>query len=103
VDGAVKILHAVYSYPPDAAGGTERYVEALCAGLVDEGVESIVGAPAASDAGYTHGGVRVRRFAMDADPGLDAMYGAGDPVAEVSFASILDEEQPDLVHRTIRN
>jgi glycosyltransferase involved in cell wall biosynthesis len=94
----VKVLHVPYSYPPDPPGGTELYVAALCAGLANYGVRSVVAAPAASDEVYAHDGVPVRRFAMAPDPPIEALYGAGDPVAARGFARVLDAEQPDRIH-----
>jgi glycosyltransferase involved in cell wall biosynthesis len=90
-------LHVCYSFPPDAPGGTEVYVDALCRALIARNVEASVAAPAFCDAAYESHGLRVRRFAADQSLGLDALY-AGDPLAAASFAKVLDAEGPDLVH-----
>lgn len=96
----MKILHVVYSFPPDPPGGTEVYVAELCRGLQDLGVETVVAAPGAVDASYEVSGLRVRRFAMTngALP-LEAIYGAGDDRAAAAFARVLEDEAPDIVHQ----
>ena len=96
----MKILHVVYSFPPDPPGGTEVYVAELSRGLQDLGVETVVAAPGAVDASYEVSGVRVRRFAMtDGALPLEAIYGAGDDRAAASFARVLADEAPDIVHQ----
>jgi len=95
----VKVLHVPYSFPPDPPGGTEIYVDALCRVLAPHGIESAVAAPAASNDAYDVDGLRVRRFACSDDAvSLDALYGGGDPIATASFAGVLDDERPDIVH-----
>ena len=94
----MKVLHVPYSYPPDAPGGTELYVAGLCDDLVALGIDAAVAAPAASSGSYVHQGVPVRRFSVGAALELEALYGAGDSQAAASFAAVLDDERPDVVH-----
>ncbi len=96
----MKILHVPFTFPPDPSGGTEVYVDALCRALTELGVECVVAAPGPRDDSYEMSGLRVRRFACA--PGaqtLDALYGGGDSAAAVSFARVLGEERPDLLHQ----
>lgn len=94
----MKVLHVVYSYPPDPPGGTEIYVSALAQALQGHGVSSVIAAPASEDAAYAHEDVPVRRFATMRGPmPLEALYGADD-VAAAAFARILDDERPQILH-----
>jgi glycosyltransferase involved in cell wall biosynthesis len=95
----MRTLHVPYSFAPDPAGGTEVYVDGLCRSLEQIGIRAAVAAPALADAAYEHDGVRVRRFASSANGRLEALYGAGDPVAATAFERVLDAERPDLVHQ----
>ena len=95
----MKVLHVPYSFPPDPPGGTEIYVDALCRVLATHGVESAVAAPAAEARSYDVAGLHVRRFpCSDQEMALDALYGGGDPIATASFAGVLEDERPDIVH-----
>jgi glycosyltransferase involved in cell wall biosynthesis len=95
----VKVLHVVYSFMPDAPGGTELYVDALCRALQRRGVANVVTAPAAADGAYEWTGIPVRRFAIDrTPPTVTRVYGA-DTRAARQFAQILAAEQPDVVHQ----
>ena len=95
----VKILHVPYIYYPDPCGGTEVYVASLCQFLAEAGDENVIAAPTSGQAAsYDHAGIKVRRFAIHPALTQDMMYGEGDPVAAAGFATVLDEEQPDLVH-----
>ncbi len=96
----MKTLHVPFSFAPDPVGGTEVYVEGLCASLQRLGVGAVVAAPGPVDATYDHRGLRVRRFQCTTRGGrLEELYGAGDPVASAAFARLLDDEQPDVVHQ----
>ncbi|MGQ0737271.1 MAG: glycosyltransferase [Acidobacteriota bacterium] len=96
----MKVLHVVFSYPPDPPAGTEVYVQALCHALAAAGVESVVAAPAPTDASYEHGGVPVRRFAVSSEATtLMALYSGSDPVAAARVERLLDEERPDILHQ----
>jgi glycosyltransferase involved in cell wall biosynthesis len=96
----MKILHLVFSYPPDPPGGTEVYVHQLSRDLADLGVDSVVAAPASADEGYEDQGVRVRRFASTRGVlPLDVLYGGADPVAMQAFSRLLAVEQPDVLHQ----
>jgi glycosyltransferase involved in cell wall biosynthesis len=59
-----------------------------------------VAAPAAAEAAYTFEGMPVRRFATGLGaPTPSALYGAFDQTAADSFARVLDEERPDVLHQ----
>lgn len=95
----MRVLHVPYVWAPDAVGGTEVFVEALAQALGPLGWESSIAAPAAVDARYAHEGVPVLRFAMgDITDDVVAQWGGGDPAAARSFARVLDEVRPDVVH-----
>ncbi|MDB6118658.1 MAG: glycosyltransferase [Verrucomicrobiaceae bacterium] len=94
----MKLLHVPFAYYPDACGGTEVYVAALCRFLSAAGVENVVAAPATEAADYEHEGVRVHRFAVHPAITQRMMFVEGDPVAAAGFARILDDEKPDIVH-----
>ncbi len=94
----MKVLHVPFTYYPDACGGTEVYVAALCRFLKLAGVDSVVAAPGATNASDEHEGVCVRRFATHPALTQDMMYGEGDPVAAAGFAQILEAERPHIVH-----
>ena len=94
----MKILHVVFSFPPDPPGGTEIYVSELCRNLDALSVRSVVAAPAARESRYTVAGLDVRRFAVGDPLSLEELYG-GDGAACASFARILDDEVPDVVHQ----
>ena len=87
-----------FSFPPDPPGGTEIYVAELCRNLQPLSVTNVVAAPATRDARYKIDGLDVRRFAGAEALSLEALYG-GDPTAAASFARVLDEERPDVVHQ----
>jgi glycosyltransferase involved in cell wall biosynthesis len=58
----------------------------------------MVAAPTDRDSSYVHEGLPVRRFAVSPSNTLNDLYGEGDWHAARSFARILDEEGPDMVH-----
>ena len=95
----MKVLHVVYGFAPDPAGGTEVYVEALCRELQRLGVEVVVAAPAAAETREDQRGLRVCRFGTGRAVTLEQLYGDGDPVAAASFQRLLDDERPDVVHQ----
>jgi len=92
------VLHVPYTYFPDAAGGTEVYVAALCAELARFGIESRVAAPARQAVHYRHEGIAVDRFATMVTPGVDQAWNAPDLEAADNFAVVLDRAKPDIVH-----
>jgi glycosyltransferase involved in cell wall biosynthesis len=95
----VKTLHLVYSFPPDAPGGTEVYVAGLCRRLREQGVEAVVAAPAVHPAQYEFQGMRVVRYErQEGTLDLEALYGVGDRVALEAFERVFESERPDLVH-----
>lgn len=96
----MKILHVVYSFPPDPAGGTEIYVENLCRELQACGHETVVVAPGATNQRYHHGGIEVFRFQVDGrELDLNDLYGDGDPSVVAAFDGILEREGPQVVHQ----
>ena len=96
----MKVLHVVFGFAPDPAGGTEIYVEELCRELEPLGVQAVVAAPGPLDVAYDHRGLPVRRFAVSSgEVDLDDLYGGGDAHAAAAFERILDEEQPDVLHQ----
>jgi glycosyltransferase involved in cell wall biosynthesis len=95
----VKIIQVPYCFQPDRIGGTEIYVAALAADLIDRGVDVIVAAPSHENRSYEIDGLPVRRFATSGSVSdLAELYGGGDECAARNFAHILDEENPDVVH-----
>ncbi|MDQ3025085.1 MAG: glycosyltransferase [Pseudomonadota bacterium] len=95
----MKIIHVPYTYFPDAAGGTEIYVEGLAKRLQQSGIESVVCAPGLKSECYLHAGLKIRRFVgRTVERSLEYLYGEGDQGAAQGFSSVLDEERPDLVH-----
>lgn len=95
----MKILHLPYIYFPDAAAGTEFYVQALVHGLTQLGMENLVVAPGQRHERYLHAGIQVVRLATT--PGslpLRALYGDGDDHVARQFDELLAEWQPDVVH-----
>jgi glycosyltransferase involved in cell wall biosynthesis len=96
----VKVLHVPYAFFPDPPGGTEIYVDALCRALRADDVDSVVAAPADRNTHYRVGDLEVRRFASAGTAAsLETLYGAGDPIASASFARVLDDVRPDVVHQ----
>jgi len=95
----MKVIHVPFGFFPDPVGGTEVYVQALAHELHCRGVESLIAAPAEKSIGYMHEGFPVRRFAVAGEVSdIRDLYGEGDPVAAREFATILAQEQPDIVH-----
>jgi glycosyltransferase involved in cell wall biosynthesis len=96
----MKVLHVVYSAPPDPPGGTEIYVAGLSRALAPLGVTSVVSAPGPVDARFEHAGLQVRRFEMQSDHlTVEELYGDGDSLAAAAFGRLLDAENPDVVHQ----
>jgi len=95
----VKVLHLPYTFYPDAAGGTEVYVDALARAQRAGGLDAFVAAPAQQEAHYEHAGLPVWRFPIDAAVrDIRELYGDGDAIAAEGFIRILEAAQPDLVH-----
>jgi glycosyltransferase involved in cell wall biosynthesis len=92
------IVHVPYTFLPDPPGGTEVYVRALAQEQKQRGIATMVAAPADRDSSYAHEGLPVRRFAVSSSNTLNDLYGEGDRHAARSFARILDEVGPDIVH-----
>lgn len=94
----MRILHLPYGFFPDVIGGTEVYVHSLARALQGMGIESLVAAPGTADSAYSYEAIPVRRFVMPEAADLRELYGEGSPAVTATFAAILDEEQPDIVH-----
>lgn len=94
----MKILHLPFTYHPDPVGGTEVYVAALARELAALGVHSEIVAPGAAASTSMIEGVRVHRLAVAPLRTPAETYGKGDPRTANAFESLLDREQPDLVH-----
>jgi glycosyltransferase involved in cell wall biosynthesis len=95
----VRSLHVPFGYFPDPVGGTEVYVSAMAQELQRRGHPAIIAAPGLHGARYHFDGLPVRRFAVSSgNVDLFAIYGNGDAGAAHRFASILDEERPDILH-----
>lgn len=94
----MKILHLPFTYHPDPVGGTEIYVAALARELAEFGARSEIVAPGAAASTSMIDGIRVHRLAIAPLRTPAETYGEGDPQTAASFESLLDREQPDLVH-----
>jgi len=94
----MKVLHVPFCFAPDPSGGTEVYVANLARDLHGLGVDAMVAAPSETSRTYTIDDFRVRRFAINKITEVCQLYGRGDELAATEFATILDEERPDVVH-----
>jgi glycosyltransferase involved in cell wall biosynthesis len=95
----MKVLQVPFTYHPDPCGGTEIYVEALARRLCVHGVDSVIAAPGSRSEAIEHGGLQVRRYAVNSQvTNLRDLYGEGDEQAAAGFDKILEDEKPDLVH-----
>jgi glycosyltransferase involved in cell wall biosynthesis len=95
----MKVLHVPFCYWPDAAGGTEVYVESLAREQLHQGFEVMVAAPGTEEQKYVHHGVQIRRFPVAQQvQDVRDVYGEGDAVAAEAFGRVLDTAQPDIVH-----
>lgn len=95
----MKVVHVVGGYHPDPMAGTEVYVQSLALALRPLGINSIIAAPDTEDKIYEHNGLRVRRYGMSPDVrDLREIYGHADPSALGSFLSLVEAEQPSVVH-----
>ena len=95
----MKVIHVPFCFHPDPIGGTEVYVEALGRHLTQQGIPSLIAAPALSNQSYECNHLPVRRFAISPEiRHLADLYGPGDQQGAFEFAKLLDAEQPDLVH-----
>lgn len=93
----MKVLHFPYTYFPDAAGGTEVYVKALCRELRAYDVENVVVAPGPHTAAYQIDGQRVIRYPTSARLSLQDLYGEGDQAAAQQATQVIAQEKPDIV------
>lgn len=95
----MKILHVPYTYFPDAVGGTEIYVRALCGSLRELGIQCLVAAPGRENADYFEDTVRVVRFPVPEQvSNIRDLYSSHDADAANRLASLMDEEEPDVIH-----
>ncbi|HEX7140740.1 MAG TPA: glycosyltransferase [Vicinamibacterales bacterium] len=97
----MKIVHLLGWYFPDAVGGTEVYVQALCRRMRGVGHEVLVAAPIATGAAtgsYLHDGITVFRYAISRDPSRDEAYGRVPVRGADAFYDWLSVQRPDLLH-----
>lgn len=94
----MSVLHVPYTWFPDECGGTEVYVAGLVAGLRSHGIDSAVAAPAKRASTSQHEGITAYRFPIAPQASLAHAYGAPDEVAAASFAEIVDDLKPAIVH-----
>jgi glycosyltransferase involved in cell wall biosynthesis len=95
----MRVIHVPFCFYPDPMGGTEVYVEALGRHLSQQGISSLIAAPALSNQYYEYNHLPVHRFAITPEIRyLADLYGPGDHQGALEFAKLLDAEQPDLVH-----
>jgi glycosyltransferase involved in cell wall biosynthesis len=94
----MKVIHVPFCFAPDPFGGTEVFVASLAHDQQELGVDAMVAAPSETSRAYTIDDLRVRRFATSMVTEVAELYGAGDELAAIEFAKILDEEMPDVVH-----
>jgi glycosyltransferase involved in cell wall biosynthesis len=97
----MKIVHLLGWYFPDAVGGTEVYVEALCQRMRGVGHEVLVAAPIATGAAtatYLHDGTTVFRYAIAREPTRDEAYSRVPVRGAEIFYDWLSAQRPDLLH-----
>jgi glycosyltransferase involved in cell wall biosynthesis len=94
----MKVIHVPYCFRPDAVGGTEVYVESLAREQQRRGLDVVVAVPSRLNSQHIDAGLPVRRFATADQCDLTALYGAGDEAASRAFATVVDQERPDVVH-----
>lgn len=100
----MRVLHVVHQYVPDHVAGTELYTQAVARGQAARGHDVAVFAPV-NRAGRPlvemtiEQGVRVYR-AMAGVRGGTAVFRStfGHAALSAAFATVLDGEQPDIVH-----
>jgi glycosyltransferase involved in cell wall biosynthesis len=95
----MKVIHVPFCFAPDPVGGTEVYVAGLARELQELGVDAVVAAPSDTSRVYTVDGLKVRRFATRSDvTDVSQLYGDGDILAATEFATVVNQEMPDVVH-----
>jgi glycosyltransferase involved in cell wall biosynthesis len=97
----VKIVQAVGWYFPEALGGTEIYVAALCRAYADAGHTAIVAAPdpeCGHERTYSHDGTTVYRYPIPPRPTRAEAQGSVAVRGADSFHRWLAAERPDVVH-----
>ena len=89
-----------FTFYPDAAGGSEIYVESLAHHLMAAGIKPLIAVASPKNGTYKHNGLLVRRFATGTGGVIDLrkLYGEGGDMAALEFSKLLDEERPDIVH-----
>lgn len=93
---ARRVLQVPFTWYPDPVGGTEIYVENLCAGLRNHGYDAQIAAPAGAAGDGSAAGVH--RYPVDPALSRQALFARDDAVATAAFATLLDRLKPDLVH-----
>jgi glycosyltransferase involved in cell wall biosynthesis len=95
----MRVINVPFTFAPDPPGGTEVFVASISQELQGLGVNVIVAAPSEKSCSYTVDGLEVRRFAALSEINdISQLYGMGDSLAAAEFATILDQEKPDIVH-----
>jgi glycosyltransferase involved in cell wall biosynthesis len=95
----VKIVHLIGWYFPDGVGGSEVYVQELCARQRAAGMHVRVAAPwARAGAQYVHDGVEVFRYEIPSRPDRAAVQGREPMPGHGGLASWLEQQRPDIVH-----
>lgn len=99
----MKMVHLLAWYFPDAIGGTEIYVDALCRRLQSAGHDVTVAAPVSGDAGrnprrYVHNGVRVFRYPIEGRVTRDEALHRVPVRGAAALYEWLQVERPDVLH-----
>lgn len=93
----MRVLQVPFTFYPDAMGGTEIYVAALAQALTGRGIETVIAAPATTNATHSYHTLPIYRYAVG-HPTLTELYGEGDPTAAATFGAVLERVAPDIVH-----
>jgi glycosyltransferase involved in cell wall biosynthesis len=100
----MKIVHGIGWYFPEALGGTEVYVRALCRLMREAGHQVLVAAPEPVPDGFERGrtyeydGATVFRYPIPARPTREESQGSITVRGADRFHRWLADEQPDVVH-----
>ncbi|MDB5200758.1 MAG: glycosyltransferase [Ferruginibacter sp.] len=97
----LRVLHCLNHFLPGQPAGTEVYTWALCKALEKQGFTSSVAIPnyekdIAEE--YEYDGLRVFKFAETSVISKKLQMGLEAPNGVIAFRSLLQQEQPDIVH-----
>ncbi len=95
-----KVLFVLESYLPNAAGGTERYVDQLIR-LIDKACfepEVLISSSDPKQSDYSYEGLRVQVFHVPCREKLKRLNGLKPPSGMADFKQKIKETEPDLVH-----